>query len=111
MTILLCRIDDLVEDKWMTFSAPDGDQNESYMVKKQNENIYVYRNFCPHQGRRLDYAPGEFLETPDKQVVCPAHGATFKTEDGFCTGGPCAGDSLKAIPISIKDKQVYIDVI
>jgi len=111
MSVFLCNLSDLLEDKWMTFSVPEGHEDETYMVKKQGDNIFIYRNFCPHQGRRLDYAPGEFLETPDKQVVCPAHGATFKTEDGFCTGGPCAGDSLKAIPISVKDKQVFIDVI
>ncbi|MCX7545397.1 Rieske (2Fe-2S) protein [Marinicella gelatinilytica] len=109
MSVFLCNLSDLVEDKWMTFTAADGDEEDTYMVKKQGESIYVYRNFCPHQGRRLDYAPGEFLETPDKQVVCPAHGATFKTEDGFCTGGPCAGDSLKAIAVTTRDNKLYID--
>lgn len=93
----------------MTFATAQSHDDETFMVKKVGEKIHVYRNFCPHQGRRLDYAPGEFLETPDKQVVCPAHGATFKTEDGFCTGGPCAGDSLQAIPILIRNKQIFID--
>lgn len=109
MSQLLCHVDELTEGQWMTFALEDAD-DETFMVKKVGEKIYVYRNFCPHQGRRLDYAPGEFLETPDQQVVCPAHGATFKVEDGFCTGGPCAGDSLKAIPFSIQDQQVFIDV-
>ncbi len=108
MSQLLCHIDELVDDQWMTFTPDDTDE-DTYMVKKVSEKIYVYRNFCPHQGRRLDYAPGEFLETPDKQVVCPAHGATFQTEDGYCTSGPCAGDTLKAVPFSVKDKQVYIN--
>ena len=110
MSVFLCNLSDLVEDKWMTFAAADGDEDDTYMVKKQGVNIFVYRNFCPHQGRRLDYAPGEYLETPDKQVVCPAHGATFQTEDGFCTAGPCAGDTLRAVTTEIKDNQVFIDV-
>ena len=110
MSVFLCAIEDLHEDKWMTFAVPDHSDDETYMVKKQADKVYVYRNFCPHQGRRLDYAPGEFLETPDKQVVCPAHGATFNTEDGFCTGGPCAGDSLKAIAVTISNNKLYIDV-
>lgn len=108
MSAPLCSIAELVEDKWLAFSLPKS--NDSFMVKKLADEVYVYHNFCPHQGRRLDYAPGEFLETPDKQVVCPAHGATFKTKDGFCTGGPCAGDSLKAVTVTIKDDMVYIDV-
>lgn len=108
MSQLLCHIEELVEGKWMTF-APDDADEDTFMVKKVSEKIYVYRNFCPHQGRRLDYAPGEFLETSDKQVVCPAHGATFKTEDGFCTGGPCAGENLRAVKVEVIDNQVYID--
>ena len=108
MSQLLCPIDELVEDQWMTFALDDADE-DTFMVKKVGENIYVYHNYCPHQGRRLDYAPGEFLETPDKQVVCPAHGATFKTEDGFCTGGPCAGENLRAVKVEVIDNQVYID--
>lgn len=92
----------------MTFTLDDADE-DTFMVKKVGENIYVYHNYCPHQGRRLDYAPGEFLETPDQQVVCPAHGATFKTEDGFCTGGPCAGENLRAVKVEVIDNQVYID--
>ncbi len=110
MSQLLCHIEELVEGKWMTFTTSEA-EDETFMVKKVGEKIYVYRNICPHQGRRLDYAPGEFLETPDQQVVCPAHGATFKVEDGYCTGGPCAGDSLKSVAVSVKNQQVFIDVV
>ncbi|MCW8870617.1 MAG: Rieske (2Fe-2S) protein [Proteobacteria bacterium] len=109
MLQLLCHTDELVDDKWMTFTTQEAD-DETYMVKKIGEKVYIYHNFCPHQGRRLDYAPGEYLETPDHQVVCPAHGATFKTEDGFCTGGPCAGQALRAVTTKIQGNEVFIDV-
>lgn len=65
------------------------------LVIKQGDRIVAYRNACPHQGRRLDYAPGMFL-LKDERLICPAHGAVFTLLDGRCIQGPCQGESLLA---------------
>jgi nitrite reductase/ring-hydroxylating ferredoxin subunit len=60
--------------------------------------VRAWLNCCPHQGRRLDYAPGKFLI--DKgQLVCAAHGAVFRLDDGECVGGPCRGEHLAKIEV------------
>ena len=72
-----------------------GNEMTALLVIKQGDRIVAYRNACPHQGRRLDYAPGMFL-LKDKRLICPAHGAVFTLLDGRCIQGPCQGESLLA---------------
>jgi nitrite reductase/ring-hydroxylating ferredoxin subunit len=68
-------------------------QEKSLIVIKINGQIHAYLNQCPHQGRRLDYAPGQFLYK-NNILVCAAHGASFEMVSGVCLQGPCRGESL-----------------
>ena len=58
----------------------------------------AWLNSCPHQGSRLDYAPGKFL-IHKGQLVCAAHGATFELSEGLCVGGPCRGEHLTRVEV------------
>ena len=69
----------------------------SIIVEITASALRVWRNECPHQGRRLDYAPGKFLQD-GQNLVCAAHGASFRRSDGLCVSGPCRGESLQALP-------------
>lgn len=64
--------------------------------------VRAWRNVCPHQGRRLDYAPGKFL-IDGALLVCAAHGASFRRSDGLCVAGPCRGESLQPVPVTELD--------
>lgn len=71
---------------------------ESIFVDCGRSPLSAWRNCCPHQGRRLEFAPGRFLL--DKgQLVCPAHGAVFRLSDGECVAGPCRGEHLARIEV------------
>lgn len=87
-------------------AAIDGD-NEAILLYRDNEQIQAWLNICPHAGRRLDYAPGKFL-MQDGDLVCAAHGATFRLDNGECVAGPCRGASLKAVPVQCIDGQVCL---
>jgi nitrite reductase/ring-hydroxylating ferredoxin subunit len=58
--------------------------------------LRAWLNCCPHQGRRLDYAPGKFL-IHKGELVCAAHGASFELSEGLCVGGPCRGEHLTRV--------------
>jgi len=62
----------------------------------------AWLNSCPHQGSRLDYAPGKFL-IHKGQLVCAVHGATFELEEGLCVGGPCRGEHLAKVAVIEED--------
>lgn len=63
----------------------------------------AYLNSCPHQGVRLDWQPGVFLDVEGAHLQCSMHGALFRLRDGQCVAGPCAGRALLSVPLLEKD--------
>ena len=106
----LTQLIDVPIDQWSEHTLQTLNGQTSIMVKRGQTEWVAFINECPHQGRRMDYAENAFLETPDKQLVCPAHGATFAADTGLCTSGPCAGQSLTQLSISIDDKDVFVEL-
>lgn len=85
----------------------DGDA-ESLILYRDGDTVRAWLNVCPHAGRRLDWAPGEFLRSRDGLLVCAVHGASFELGEGRCVDGPCRGESLRALPVTIVDGQVCL---
>lgn len=85
----------------------DGDA-ESLVLYRDGAQVRAFLNICPHAGRRLDWAPGQFLKSREGHLVCAAHGASFTLDSGDCIAGPCKGDRLRTVPVDIRDGQVYL---
>lgn len=68
------------------------------LVATPDGGARAYRNVCPHVPIPLDRG-GEPLLTEEGFLACRNHGALFAVEDGFCVAGPCAGESLEAMPV------------
>ncbi len=92
----LIRLADLPEGHVSALDVHIGGERESIIVHRVGIQVDAWLNICPHQGRRLDYAPGKFLIDRDR-LVCAAHGASFRLEDGRCVSGPCLGASLRRV--------------
>ena len=88
-------------------AALDGDA-ESLILYRQGDEVRAWLNICPHAGRRLDWAPGQFLKSREDLLVCAAHGASFELMRGECVAGPCRGEALRAVPLEVRDGQVYL---
>lgn len=91
---LLCQLTDIPDAGAIEANA----FGESIVVLRYGDQVNAYLNICPHAGRPLNWAPGRFLLSHG-QLVCAAHGASFKPESGECIGGPCKGQSLKRVTI------------
>ncbi|WP_101925150.1 MULTISPECIES: Rieske (2Fe-2S) protein [Luteimonas] len=85
----------------------DGDV-ESLLLYRDGDTVRGWLNICPHAGRRLDWSPGQFLRSRDGHLVCAAHGASFSLADGVCVAGPCKGESLRAVPLAVRDGHVLL---
>jgi nitrite reductase/ring-hydroxylating ferredoxin subunit len=85
-----------------------GEDAESLIVHRQGAVVRAWLNVCPHAGRRLDWAPGQFLRSREGLLVCAAHGASFELEGGQCVAGPCRGDALRAVAVELRDGQVWL---
>lgn len=90
-----------------TEAAVDG-APESLIVHRHGDAVRAWLNVCPHAGRRLDWAPGQFLKSRDGHLVCAVHGATFETDGGSCIAGPCRGESLRAVAVAVRDSDVVL---
>jgi nitrite reductase/ring-hydroxylating ferredoxin subunit len=85
----------------------DGDA-ESLILLREGDRVRAWFNICPHAGRRLDWAPGKFLVSKSGDLVCAVHGATFARVDGRCIAGPCVGESLREVPVEVRDGGVWL---
>lgn len=88
--------------------ATVGGSAESLILHRDGEAVRAWLNVCPHQGRRLDWAPGKFLKSKDGLLVCAVHGASFELERGVCVAGPCRGDALQAVAIVVREGRVFL---
>jgi hypothetical protein len=52
--------------------------------------------------------PDRFISADGGFIQCATHGARFRFEDGYCVGGPCAGQSLRALAVSVHNGAVWL---
>ncbi|MEN1973353.1 Rieske 2Fe-2S domain-containing protein [Luteimonas sp. MJ204] len=86
----------------------DGAAESVILHRDAAGGVRAWLNICPHAGRRLDWAPGRFLESKEGLLVCAVHGASFETVGGVCEAGPCRGDALRAVPVEVRDGAVWL---
>ena len=104
----LSALNDIADGGFAEVEATiDGDA-ESLVLYRVGDEVRAWLNVCPHAGRRLDWAPGQFLKSKDGHRVCAAHGASFELDRGDCVAGPCRGDALRAVQVQVRDGEVWL---
>jgi len=107
MICKLAAINEVEQGKWYEFTLQLADEIVSVMLFKEKERFIAYKNACPHQARRMDYATGKFLIAENGHIICPAHGAEFKPNTGLCINGPCLGQSLEPVHIQTNEESIF----
>ncbi len=79
---------------------------ESVILHRDGDEVRAWLNVCPHAGRRLDWAPGQFLKSREGLLVCAVHGASFELIGGECVAGPCRGQSLQPVAVRVLEGEV-----
>lgn len=103
----LCRLEEIAEGAARGFPPPPGGFTGLLAVRR-SEAVHVYVNACPHLGVPLEPMPHRFLDGAGRHIICSTHGARFRVEDGFCTSGPCAGDSLEAVESRLVEGLILV---
>lgn len=104
----LIRLDDWPDSDFAEAEGLIEGIHSSILLHRDGEIVRGYLNTCPHAGRRLDWAPGQFLATKDGLLVCAAHGASFRMNDGECVAGPCRGEALLSVALEVRDGAVFL---
>ncbi len=103
---VLASVDIAPEGGAVAVDFISGDARFSLILARRNNAFYAYENRCPHASYPLERPDGRVVVQQARYIVCTAHGASFDLETGACVGGPCIGESLKAIPIIVEDGAV-----
>ena len=104
----LSALNDIADGGFAEVEATIDGYAESLVLYRVGDEVRAWLNVCPHAGRRLDWAPGQFLKSKDGHLVCAAHGASFELDRGDCVAGPCRGDALRAVQVQVRDGEVWL---
>lgn len=104
MTEPLCQLADIAEMscREFTLQQADGEEVPAFVLRLRGDEVAAYRNRCPHTGATLNWVADEFLSVEREFIQCAIHGALFRLHDGLCIYGPCTGQSLQQIPLTLR---------
>ncbi|WP_017478584.1 MULTISPECIES: Rieske 2Fe-2S domain-containing protein [unclassified Pseudomonas] len=102
----LCTSSELAANASLGF---DIDGRKLFAVRREGI-AYFYINRCPHRGVPLEWQPHQFLDPSASLIQCATHGALFLIESGECVAGPCAGQSLTALPGREDEQGLWVEI-
>ena len=106
----ICHLDELADGTALGFEA-DARGKDRFFIVRQGQQVYGWRNACPHkgyQGAPMAWRKNAYVDKSGQWVVCSGHGARFDPVTGIGQPGPCQGQALEAITITVTaDGQVY----
>ena len=106
--VLICALERLSDPGSYGFSLELGGEVVDGFVVRRDGECFAYRNSCPHTGSPLDWVEHQFLDLDGELIQCAVHDARFLIDTGECILGPCPGESLEPLSITIDDGNVYL---
>jgi nitrite reductase/ring-hydroxylating ferredoxin subunit len=95
----LCAVDDIPDGGAREVQFGAGKNVFGVLLLRRGEQVWAYRNCCPHFSIPLNYEPQLFHCFHGEILMCAHHTAMFRVEDGYCYDGPCQGARLDALPL------------
>lgn len=99
---VICRFAEVTDPGARGFIIGTGDWPLRGFIVRVRDEVRGYINHCPHAGHPLDLMPHRFLTHDGALILCGSHGALFDKLSGYCIAGPCAGRSLRPIPVKLE---------
>ena len=110
MAHILCKTTDIEDPGSKSFEVKIKRKTQSIFVVHKNGEFFAYYNKCPHTGAGLEWQEGQFLDMDNALIQCATHDALFMIDSGECIAGPCVGDTLQTIPITINADVIELDL-
>lgn len=105
---VVCAVADVPTDSSLVFSMTDGDGDSvEALLVRVGERVVCWENHCQHWTvTPLDRGDG--ARRRGDHLVCGRHGATFDCDTGRCVAGPCEGETLDPVDVTVADGQVRL---
>lgn len=110
MAHILCKTNDIEDPGSKSFDIKINRKTQSIFVVHKNGEFFAYYNQCPHTGASLEWQEDQFLDMDKDLIQCATHDALFIIDSGECIAGPCVGDSLQGLPLTISAGNVQLDI-
>ena len=104
----LCSLADLDATGAKGITLGEWPKAREFVVVRDGAAIRAYKNRCPHNSGTLETVPDRFLDAERENLVCSTHGARFRIADGHCISGPCRGEGLVEVAITVVDGEVRL---
>ncbi len=105
---MLCRLEDIPDPGSLGFKITRGGVEREIFAIRKGLEVFVYANVCPHRGMPLNWKPDIFLCYDKSRILCVMHACTFEIETGQALTGPCPGQSLEAIAVTVTGGAVRL---
>jgi nitrite reductase/ring-hydroxylating ferredoxin subunit len=104
-TRYLCRALDIGEGEAKGFGPIDGARRKVILVRRGGV-LRGWLDACPHYstGTPMAWKTDAYLNGERTHLTCHSHGALFEIETGECVLGPCLGQRLTAVAISVSEE-------
>jgi nitrite reductase/ring-hydroxylating ferredoxin subunit len=110
VTHILCKTSDIKDPGSKGFDIKINRKIHSIFAVHKDGEFFVYYNKCPHTGASLEWQENQFLDLDKALIQCATHDALFIINSGECIAGPCLGDKLQAIPLSIRADEIHLEI-
>ena len=109
----ICATSDIPNRRGKAFSLLRVDENKvetpwHIFIVRWDKKVFGYVNRCPHDGVNLDWEANQFLDQGTRRIVCGKHGSLFELATGKCIEGPCEGQSLEAVSLTVMDGDICV---
>ena len=102
----ICMTEDIPEREARAFDLDNGDK---IFITQRDGSFFAYQNLCPHLQVELEFLENQCLDREQEYIECSTHGALFLVESGECVSGPCQGQALEKVAISVhSDGGIYL---
>lgn len=81
---------------------------QGIVIASRDGQLFAYANWCPHLGIELNFSPDEFMDSDNHFLMCANHGALFEVESGNCVSGPCSGQNLKPVKLTVEGDSILL---
>jgi nitrite reductase/ring-hydroxylating ferredoxin subunit len=71
-------------------------------------SFHAYVNRCRHMPTPLDFIRDQFVSEDGRYLMCYTHGALYERGTGLCVSGPCQGESLYRLPVSVDQDEILV---
>jgi len=110
---VICSLNDIPSRRARGFNLLVLDENGEekllpIIIVRWGKQVFGYLNRCPHDGVNLDWERNQFLDPNGLRLMCGKHGSTFEIGTGNCVDGPCLGDSLTPVAVTVIDNDICI---